>query len=107
MLLSKILILSCMIIIYNVEENIFVTIFYKLLVKKKNCIEKSYWKLDWFKINGKQWMKLRNYVTKIKSPFIIYENFESILVPENKSNIHKNLIPTNFKNILLVITVIN
>ena len=75
--------------------------------KKKKCIEKSYWKLDWFKINSKQWMKLRNYVTKIKSPFIIYENFESILVPENKSNIHKNLIPTNFKNILLVITVIN
>ena len=86
MLLSKILILSCMIIIYNVEENTFVAIFYKLLVKKK-CIKRSYWKLDCLKINGKQRMKLRNYVTKIKSPFIIYQDFESILVPENKSNI--------------------
>ena len=51
-------------------------------------------------------MKLRNYVTKIKSPFLIYQNFESILMPENKNNIYKNLIPTNIKNILLVITVI-
>ena len=35
MFLSKILILSCMIILYIAEENIFVVIVYKLLVQKK------------------------------------------------------------------------
>ena len=35
MFLSKILIPSCMIILYMVEENIFVVIVYKLLVQKK------------------------------------------------------------------------
>ena len=35
MFFSKILILSCMIILYIVEENIFVDIVYKLLVQKK------------------------------------------------------------------------
>ena len=47
---------------------------------------------DCFKINGKQkiimptkgeYVKLKNYERKIKSPFIIHEDFESILVPEN------------------------
>ena len=33
--LSKNLILSCMVILYNVEENIFVFVVYKLLVQKK------------------------------------------------------------------------
>ena len=46
---------------------------------------------DCFKINGKQriitpkkrkYTKLKNYKRKIKSPFIIYADFESILVPE-------------------------
>ena len=44
-----------------------------------------------FKINDKQriimpeedeYVKFRNYERKIKSPFIIYADFESILVPE-------------------------
>ena len=47
---------------------------------------------DCFKINGKQriimprkteYVKFRNYERKIKSSFIIYADFESILVPEN------------------------
>ena len=47
---------------------------------------------DCFKINGKQrivmskkgeFVKLKNYERKIKSPFIIYADFESILVPED------------------------
>ena len=46
---------------------------------------------DCSKINGKQrtlmlkkgeFVKFKNYERKIKSPFIIYANFESILVPE-------------------------
>ena len=43
---------------------------------------------DCFKINGKQkkkreFVKFKNYERKIKSPFIISADFESILVPEN------------------------
>ena len=39
-----------------------------------------------------------------KSPYIIYVDFESILVPEDKeSKIQKSLIRTNIKNILLVV----
>ena len=47
---------------------------------------------DFFKINFKQriimpkkgeYAKFKNYERKIKSPFMIYTNFESILVPEN------------------------
>ena len=30
-----------------------------------------------------EYVKLKNYEIKIKSPFIIYADFESILVPEN------------------------
>ena len=45
-----------------------------------------------FKINDKQMVKMaqkgetvkfKNYTRKIKSPFMIYSDFESILVPEN------------------------
>ena len=47
---------------------------------------------DCFKINGKQriimskkgeYVKFKNYERKIKSPFIVYADFESILVPED------------------------
>ena len=47
---------------------------------------------DCFKINGKQriiisekgeFVKFKNYERKIKSSFIIYADFESILVPEH------------------------
>ena len=31
-------------------------------------------------------VKLKNYTRKIKSPFMIYADFESILVPENNGN---------------------
>ena len=46
----------------------------------------------YFKINGKQrikmckkceYVKFKNYESKIMSPFKIYADFESILVPEN------------------------
>ena len=47
---------------------------------------------DCFKINGKQrimmpikggYVTFKNYERKIKSPFVIFEYFESILVPED------------------------
>ena len=47
---------------------------------------------DCFKINGKQriimskkgeYVKFKNFDRKIKSPFMIYADFESILVPED------------------------
>ena len=89
MFLSKILIFSCMIILYITKENIFVVIVYKLLVQK---------------INGKQriimpkkgeYIKFKNFERLIKSPFIIYADFESILVPENNEKQNPNEFYTN------------
>ena len=45
---------------------------------------------------------------KIKSPFMIYADFESNLVPENNgSKIQMRFIPTDIKNMMLVVMVIN
>ena len=72
---------------------------------------------DCFKIIGKQtiimlekgeYVKFENYERKIKSPFMIHADFERMLVPEdNGKQIHKSLIKTNIKNILLPIVAIN
>ena len=78
-----------MIILYITEKNIFVVIVYKLLVQK---------------INGKQriimpkkgeYIKFKNFERLIKSPFIIYADFESILVPENNEKQNPNEFYTN------------
>ena len=78
-----------MIILYITKENIFVVIVYKLLVQK---------------INGKQriimpkkgeYIKFKNFERLIKSPFIIYADFESILVPENNEKQNPNEFYTN------------
>ena len=78
-----------MIILSIVKENIFVVIVYKVFSSEE--ILKIHIK-DCFKINGKQriimpkkgeFVKFKNYERKIKSPFMIYADFESILVPEN------------------------
>ena len=47
-----------------------------------------------------EFVKFKNYERKIKSPFVIYADFESNLVPEDN-------ILTNIKNILLAVMVIN
>ena len=72
---------------------------------------------DCFKINGKQtikmpkrgeYIKFKNFRRKIKSPLMIYADFESVLVPEhNESKIQRSLILTSIKNMLLVVMVIN
>ena len=55
-----------------------------------------------------KYVKFKNYERKIKSPFIIYAGFESILVPEKiKSKIQESLMQTNIKNILLGDVAIN
>ena len=56
-----------------------------------------------------EYIKFKDFERKIKSPFMIYEGFESILVPEDneKSKIWMSLILTDIKNILLVVMVIN
>ena len=72
---------------------------------------------DCFKVNGKQriampkkgkYVKFKNYERKIKSPFMIYVDFECILVPENneKEN-RKESYTKNIKNILLAVMPIN
>ena len=59
---------------------------------------------DWFKINGKQtikmskkgeYVKFKNFERKIKSPFIIYADFESILQPEDNGKQNPNESYTN------------
>ena len=65
---------------------------------------------DCLKIFGKQtikmpkkreYVKFKNFERKIKSPFMIYPDFESILVPGNESYTNK------YQNMLLVVMVIN
>ena len=48
-----------------------------------------------------EFLKFKNYERKIKSPFIIYANFESILMPEKIEK--QSLIQTDIKNILLAV----
>ena len=57
-----------------------------------------------FKVNGKQtikvpkkgeYIKFKNYERKLKSPFMIYANFESILVPEDNGKLNPNEFCTN------------
>ena len=59
---------------------------------------------DCFKINGKRTMKMlkkgeyikfKNFERKIKSPFMIYADFESILVPEDNGKQNPNESYTN------------
>ena len=97
-----------MIILYITEENIFVIIFYKLLVQE---IRKSHIQ-DCFKVNGKQWIilpkkdeyvKFKNHEREMKSPFIIYVNFQSILASENNKKQNREESITNIENILLAV----
>ena len=72
---------------------------------------------DSFKINGKQrivvkkgeYVKFKNYERKIKLPFIIHADFESILVPENNGKQNPEDPYTNKyqRHILLVVMAIN
>ena len=97
MLLSKILRHLCIIIHYIVGENASVVIVYKLLVQKK--IVK-----DCFKINVKpmikipekgEYVRFKNYEGKIELPFIIYADFESILLPEDNWKLNPDDSHTN------------
>ena len=52
------------------------------------------------------YVKFKNYERKIKSPFIIYADFESILVPDNnnKQNLDESYnVRTNIKDMLLAV----
>ena len=72
---------------------------------------------DWFKISGKQriiipkndeYVRFTNFERKIELPFMIYVDFERVLVLEdNGKQIRKSLIQTNIKNILLGVMTIN
>ena len=61
-----------------------------------------------FEINDKQIIKIpkkgeyaKNYQRRIKSPFMIYADFESILVPEDNGKKSPEEIRPNIKNMLL------
>ena len=51
------------------------------------------------------YVKFKNYERKINSPFIIYADFESILVQTKR--VLKSLVQTNIKNIFLAVIVVN
>ena len=100
MLLSKISIESCMIIYYIVEENVFIVFCLRAFITKE--ILKRHIK-DRFNINRKQtimipkkdeYIKFKNFERKIKSPFMVYANFEIILVPEDngKKNLNERVL---------------
>ena len=42
-----------------------------------------------------EYIKFKNFERKIKSPFVIYANFESILVPEDNGEQNSNESYTN------------
>ena len=90
-----------MIKLYIVEENIFCQ--YCVQAFSSEEILKSHIK-EGFKINGKQkiimpkkgeYVKFKTYERQIKLPFIIYADFESILVPENNGKQNPNKSYTN------------
>ena len=55
-----------------------------------------------------EYIKFKNFGRKRKSPFMVYADFQSILIPEDdESKIKMSLILTNIKNMLLVVMVIN
>ena len=100
MLLSKISINSCMIIHYIVKENIFVVIVYTLSLQKTLKLHIK----DCFKSNSKQtikvtkrgeYVKFKDFERKIKSLFLSYADFESILVPEDNRKQNPNESYTN------------
>ena len=73
---------------------------------------------DCFKINGKktikmpkkgEYIKFKDWERKMKSPFMIYADFESILVTEDNPNqkIQMSLMLKNIKDMLFVVMVIN
>ena len=73
---------------------------------------------DCFKINDKQkieivqkvkTLKFKNYMKKIKSQFMIYEDVGSTLVPGNngKQNLDESHTKTNIKIILVAVLVVN
>ena len=64
---------------------------------------------DCFKINGKQtikmpkkgeYVKFKNFERKIKSPLMIYADFESILAPEDNGKQNPNI--NKYQKLLLV-----
>ena len=54
-----------------------------------------------------KYIRFKYYERKIKSSFLIYAYFESILIPEDNGNKIQSLERTNIKNMLLEVMVIN
>ena len=88
-----------MIMLYIVEENMFFQ--YCLQAFSSEEILKSHIK-DCLKVNGKQriimkgeFVKFKHYERKIKLPFMIYDDFESTLVPKNNGKQNPNESYTN------------
>ena len=101
-----------MIMHYIVEENIFVTIVCKLLEQQKNWNVILNIALKFMVNRLLRCLRRVNILNskiferKIKVPFIIYADLESILVPENNGKQNPNESYT-IKKMLLLVMVIN
>ena len=101
MFLSKISIHSCVIIHYILEETIFAVVVCQLSEQQKNhnVLLKIALKLmvkKTIKMPKKDdFIKLKTFWRKIKSPFMIYANFKSSLVPEDNGKQNPNESYTN------------
>ena len=101
-----------MIMHYIVEENIFVTIVCKLLEQQKNWNVILNIALKFMVNRFLRCLRRVNILNskiferKIKVPFIIYADLESILVPENNGKQNPNESYT-IKKMLLLVMVIN
>ena len=54
-----------------------------------------------------EYVRLKNLERKVKSPFMIYADFESILVPEDNGKQNPEESYTNIKNMLLAVMALN
>ena len=93
MFLSMISIDPCMIIHYIAEENIFLVIAYMLSLKNKyqSVILKLVVKMP----KKDEYVKFKNFERKLKSPFMIYADFESMVVHEDNGKQNPNDSYTN------------
>ena len=89
--------------------------YYLQFFNKKKILKRHF--KDFFKINDEQtikmpkkeeYIKFIKFERKIKSPFIIYDDFETILVPEDNGKQNPNEFFINkYQYMLLVVIVIS
>ena len=94
-------------------ENTFVLIVYKVLEQQKHwhfilkTILKSIVNKGLRCSNKGEYVRLKKYVRIMKSPFMIYVDFESMSVPEDNGKQNPSHVRINIKNIWLAVMAMN